>query len=181
MQQSIRNAVIPFYWNHFEQRVYIFPSLNGHQNIIAVFAAIECLHAVKVKIDNMNLTVILPNLIPQLIHIMAPASVHKHQVFTIQILNHQPISFCQFVMNGDVYKRQQLRVTEYLQLQMYLRLMKTAVLYLSKMQISCRFHRFTATAANAVSCSTTRFLLPQAEMQPTCFCTVMQAPENPQP
>lgn len=100
MQQSIMECCDSILLESLEQRVYIFPSLNGHQNIIAVFAAIECLHAVKVKIDNMNLTVILPNLIPQLIHIMAPASVHKHQVLTIQILNRQPISFCQFVMNG---------------------------------------------------------------------------------
>ena len=77
MKQSIWNAVIPFHRNDLQKRVYVCPSRNCQQNIIAVFTAIENVHIIKIKIHNMNLWVVPPKIIPELIYIMAPFPVYQ--------------------------------------------------------------------------------------------------------
>ena len=77
MEQAVWDAVIPFHRNHFQKRVYICPSRNRQQNIIAVFTAIKNIRIIKIKIHDLNLWVVLPEVIPKLIYIMAPVPVYQ--------------------------------------------------------------------------------------------------------
>ena len=92
--------MIPIHRNDLEQRMNVVPDLNRQQNIIAVFTPIENLHVVEIEIHNVNLGVILPEIIPKLVHIAAPIPVHQHQIFPVQILNRQSVFLCQLVVDG---------------------------------------------------------------------------------
>ena len=65
--------------------MYARPAGNGQQHVVGAFAAVEHVHAVKIKIYYVNLRVMLPQVVPQLIHIVAPAAVHQHQVFAVKV------------------------------------------------------------------------------------------------
>ena len=86
MQQAIGNRVFPFYGYHLKQRMDVIPYLNRHQHIIAVFTAVKYIHTVKIKIHDLDLTVILPDIVPKSVHVMAPVTMHQHQIFPVQIL-----------------------------------------------------------------------------------------------
>lgn len=60
VQDTIGDAVIPIYWNHFQQWVDIGSARNCQQHIVGVFAAVEDVHAVKFKIHDIYLWMVLP-------------------------------------------------------------------------------------------------------------------------
>ena len=78
MQKTVRNAVFPLNRNNFQQRMNICPTRYRKQNIVRVFASVKYAHIVKIEINNMYLRMILPNIVTQLVNIIAPATVHKH-------------------------------------------------------------------------------------------------------
>ena len=100
MEDAVGNAVLPFHGYDLQQRMDIGPAGDGQQHIVGVFAAIEHIHAVKIEVHNMDLGMVLPQIVPQLIHIVAPAPVHQHQIFSIQISNLQFIFCGQTVVDG---------------------------------------------------------------------------------
>ena len=65
--------------------MHIGPSWNRHQNIIAILATVKNIYIIKIKINNMNLGMVLPQIVPKLIHITAPPPVHEEKIFPIQI------------------------------------------------------------------------------------------------
>ena len=79
----------------------IVPCLDCHQHVITVFTTVKHIYAVKVKIHNLNLAVILPNIIPKHIHIVAPVPVHQHQLLSIQILNGQTVFTGKTMVDGN--------------------------------------------------------------------------------
>lgn len=85
MQNSIRDAVIPLYGNDFQKRVYISPSGYRDENVIRVLTAVKYIHIVKIKIDNIDLRMVLPEVVAELINIMTPSAVHKHQILAVKI------------------------------------------------------------------------------------------------
>lgn len=85
MENAIRNAVIPFHWDYIQKRMDSCPTGNSQQNVIGVLTAIEHIHVVKVEIYDMDLRMVLPEVISELIHIMAPSPVHQHEIFAIKI------------------------------------------------------------------------------------------------
>ena len=76
------------------------PAGNGEQHIVGALAAIKNIHAVNIKIHNLNLRVVLPEIVPQPIHIMTPATMHQQQVFTMKVGKLQSILYRQPMMNG---------------------------------------------------------------------------------
>lgn len=78
----------------------MIPCLDCHQDIIAVFAPVKGFHTVKVKVHDLNLGMVLPDFIPEHIHIMAPVPLHQHQPFSVQILNSQMIFIGEAVVDG---------------------------------------------------------------------------------
>lgn len=80
--------------------MHIVPCLNCHQHIITVSGAVKHIHTVKVKIHDLDLIMILPDVIPKHIHIMTPVPVHQHQPLAIQILNSQPVFTGKTMMDG---------------------------------------------------------------------------------
>lgn len=48
----------------------------------------------------MYLAMILPYIIPQIVHITAPISLHQHEVLAIKVLNCQPVSMDSLIMEG---------------------------------------------------------------------------------
>ena len=85
MENAIGNAVISFHWDYLQKRMDSCPTGNSQQNVIGVLTAVEHVHAVKIKIHNVNLRMVLPEVIPELIDIVAPAAVHQHEIFAIKI------------------------------------------------------------------------------------------------
>ena len=85
MENAIGNAIIPFHWDYLQKRMDSCPTGDRQQNVIGVLAAVEHIHVVKVEIYDMDLRMVLPEVIPELIHIMAPAPVHQHEIFAIKI------------------------------------------------------------------------------------------------
>lgn len=76
VKQAIWNTIIPFYGNYFQKRVNICPARNSQQHIISIFSAVKNIHIVKIKIYNMNLIMILPKFISQLVYIITPIPAH---------------------------------------------------------------------------------------------------------
>lgn len=101
MQKSKRNRISPVHRKDFQQRMHISPVLHCHQYTIIVLTLIERSHIIKIKIHNMYLGMIFPQIIPQKIHIMAPVPAHEHQIFSIQILHRQTVFLRQAVMDGN--------------------------------------------------------------------------------
>ena len=79
----------------------IRPAGNRQQHIVGVLAAVEHVHAVKIKIHNVNLRVVLPQIVPKLIDIVAPAAVHQQQILPIEVRNLQLVFVRQPVVDGD--------------------------------------------------------------------------------
>ena len=55
--------------------MYICPAGNSHQDIVSVFAAIEYVYIVKIKIYYIDLRMVFPNIIAQTVNITAPVTV----------------------------------------------------------------------------------------------------------
>ena len=85
MENAIGNAIIPFHWDYLQKRMDSCPAWNRQQHIVGVLAAVEHIHVVKVEIYDMDLRMVLPEVISELIHIMAPSPVHQHEIFAIKI------------------------------------------------------------------------------------------------
>ena len=64
MENAVGNAVIPLHRNDLQKRMDSCPTGNSQQNVIGVLAAVEHVHAVKIKIHNVNLRVVLPQIVP---------------------------------------------------------------------------------------------------------------------
>lgn len=86
MKESVWNRKAPIHRHDLQKRMYILPLLYCHQQIIIIFTFIKYICVIKVKIHYPDLRVILPQLIPQKIHMMAPVTPDKHQVFSVKIL-----------------------------------------------------------------------------------------------
>ena len=77
----------------------IRPILNRHHQIVAVFTLIENPHGKKIEINDVNLRMILPEIIPQNIQIAVPAAANQHEIFTVQIFDGKPCAGSQRVRN----------------------------------------------------------------------------------
>ena len=55
VKQAIRYGISPVNRQDFQQRVNILPLCNRHENAVVVFALVERVHVVKVKIYYLNL------------------------------------------------------------------------------------------------------------------------------
>ena len=100
MEKAIRNRVIPLHRQNLKQGMDVLPFRNSHQNAVVVFTLVKYFRIIEIKIYDLYLRMILPQLIPQKIHIMTPVTFYQHQFFAIQILYRQPVLFRQPVMNG---------------------------------------------------------------------------------
>lgn len=76
-------AMLPCNRNDLQQRMRIRTAGNRRQHIVCILAAIKHVHAIKIKIHNMYLRMMLPEVVPQLVNIMAPAAMHEQQIFAI--------------------------------------------------------------------------------------------------
>ena len=74
---------------------------DRQQHVVGVLTAVEHVHTVKFKIHNVYLRVVLPQIVPELIDIVAPAAVHQQQVFPVKVRNLQHVLFCQSVVDGN--------------------------------------------------------------------------------
>ena len=101
MQNAVWNIVIPLDRDHLQKRMNVCPAGEGQKDVVAVLAAVENIHTVKVKIDYVYLRMIAPKLIAEPIDIVAPAAVHEHQVFAVKVGYFQLILCRQAVMHGN--------------------------------------------------------------------------------
>ena len=77
MQKTVRNTVFPLNGNNFHQWMNICPPWYCKQNIVCIFTSVEYAHTVKIKVNNMYLRMILPNIVTQTVNIIASATAHK--------------------------------------------------------------------------------------------------------
>lgn len=77
------------------------PISDSQQNVIGVLTAVEHIHVVKVEIYDMDLRMVLPQIVPKLIDIVAPATVHQQQILPIEVRNLQLVFVRQPVVDGD--------------------------------------------------------------------------------
>lgn len=85
MKYAVWNAVIPFHGYDFKQRVNIRPAGNCKKHIVCILKAVENIHTVKIKVNYLYLLVMLPEIVTKPVNIMAPATVHKQQIFTVKV------------------------------------------------------------------------------------------------
>lgn len=76
VEDSVWNAVVPLHRNHLQQRMDVRPPRDGQQHIVGVLASIEDVHAVEIEFHDVDLGMMLPKVVPQCIHIMAPPTMH---------------------------------------------------------------------------------------------------------
>ena len=60
MEQAIGDGVVPIHWKNFQKWVNILPFGHCHQHTVIIFALVECVDIVKIKVHNLNLRVIFP-------------------------------------------------------------------------------------------------------------------------
>ena len=86
MQQPEGDGVAPVHRQDLEQRMDIAPVLHRHQHAVVVFALVESIHAVKIKVHDLDLGMVFPQIVPQQVHIVAPVPAHQHQPLAVQVL-----------------------------------------------------------------------------------------------
>ena len=92
--------MFPFYGDDLQQRMDIRPLPDGNHHIIGILTAVKYLHIIKVKVHNMDLAVVLPDVIPEPVNIMAPVPAYHHQILPIQIADLQDALFRQRMVYG---------------------------------------------------------------------------------
>ena len=100
MEQAERNGIVPVHWDSFKQRVDVLPVVDGHEDVIGVFALIEDVDAEKVKVHNVNLRVIPPQLVPHLIQLVVPAPANHQEVLPVEVIRRQALFGGQRVVDG---------------------------------------------------------------------------------
>ena len=100
MHDSKGNRVGPIHRQNLEHRMNIVPIINGHNDIIVVFTLIKYIHTQKVKINDVNLGMILPKVVPHHVQITVPIAAYEHKIFSIQILNRQKFLGGQRMIDG---------------------------------------------------------------------------------
>ena len=83
MEQAIGDGVAPIHREDLQKRVDILPFGHRHQHTVIIFALVESVDIVKIKVYDLDLRVIFPQIVPQQVHIMAPFPSHQHQFFAI--------------------------------------------------------------------------------------------------
>ena len=83
MEQPEGNRVVPIHRQNLQQRVNPRPLGHRHHQHIVVLAAVEGLQIVKGEIHNLNLQVISPEVVPQLVGVFAPVALHQHQLLAV--------------------------------------------------------------------------------------------------
>lgn len=101
MEDPVGDAVFPFDGNDFQKRVDIGPTGDRQQHVVGILTAVEHVHTVKLEIHNVNLRVVLPQIVPKLIDVVAPAAMHQQQVFPIEVGNWQFVLFRQPVVDRN--------------------------------------------------------------------------------
>ena len=100
MKEAKGDGVVPVHWEDFQQGMDIPPVFDGHEHTVVVFALVEGPYIVEIKIRNMDLGMVFPQVVPEEVYIVAPVPAHEHQVFPIQILDGQLVLLGQMVMDG---------------------------------------------------------------------------------
>ena len=78
----------------------ILPVVDGHENIIGVLTLIEDVDAEKVKIHNVDLRVIPPQLVPHLVQIVVPTPADHQKVLPVEVIRRQALFGGQRVVDG---------------------------------------------------------------------------------
>ena len=60
MEQAIGNGVVPIHRKNLQKRVDILPFRNRHQHTVIIFALVERVDIVKIKVHNLDFRVIFP-------------------------------------------------------------------------------------------------------------------------
>ena len=83
MEQAERYGISPIHRQNLEQWVDISPIFHCHEDTVIILALVKCRYIIKIEIHNLDLWVVLPNVIPEQIYVMAPIPAHEHQFLSI--------------------------------------------------------------------------------------------------
>ena len=72
MEKTKRNEMVPLYGNDLQQRMYAGPNRDGHEECAVVFALIEHVYIVERKIHKVDLRMLPPQLVTELVHMSTP-------------------------------------------------------------------------------------------------------------
>lgn len=91
MQDAVGDAVCPVHGDDLEQRMHAGPAGNGQQHVVAVFAAVEHLQVIQLEFLHVDFGVVLLDIVPQRVHMVAPAPAHQHERLAVEVGKLQPL------------------------------------------------------------------------------------------
>lgn len=83
MQQAKGNGVAPLHRDGFQQGVDVLPILDSHHNVFRVLALVEHVDAEKIKVNDLDLRMILPEVVPKLVQVVVPAPADQEKIFSV--------------------------------------------------------------------------------------------------
>ena len=100
MEQAVWNGVAPVHRDRLGQGVDRPPAVNGHEDVLGVLTLVEHVDVEHLKVNNMDLGVIPPQLVSHLVQIAVPAPANEQEVLPVQVLRCQPVLGRQGVIDG---------------------------------------------------------------------------------